>query len=123
MAIKVIKHGEKTFQTTCPLCGCIFEYETEDIVKDEDSLGKHYYVKCPDCGEIVVKLKYSLGPFKGDVLLDNAILTTKNINESSKGDPCETCPNRDGPKDVFGNPTVGDSPCQWCRHYKWRATW
>lgn len=46
-----------------------------------------------------------------------------NINGASTDDPCLTCPNRGGPRDVFGNPTVGDSPCQWCRHYKWRITW
>lgn len=37
-------------------------------------------------------------------------------------DPCIACPNRDGLKDVFGNPTVGDSPCQWCYYNKWRIT-
>ena len=40
-----------------------------------------------------------------------------------EADPCLGCPNRGGPKDVFGNPVVGDSPCHWCQHYKWRITW
>ena len=44
-----------------------------------------------------------------------------NTNTSDE-DPCQACPNKDGPKDAMGNPTVGDSPCQWCRYYKWRIT-
>lgn len=38
-------------------------------------------------------------------------------------DPCLECPYHGGVKDVFGNPIVGDSPCQWCQHYKWKVTW
>lgn len=41
---------------------------------------------------------------------------------SKESDPCDTCPNKGGPKDVFGNPVAGDSPCQWCPHYKYRVT-
>lgn len=39
------------------------------------------------------------------------------------GDPCDSCPWKDGLKDAFGNPAVGDVPCQWCKHYKWRITY
>lgn len=118
--IKVITHGEKKFQAVCPLCGCTFEYELEDTKKGEGVFSNTYYVTCPDCGETITRARYREYAYSP---IDNAILTTtKNINEL-KYDPCETCPNRDGPKDAFGNPVVGDSPCQWCRHYKWRATW
>ena len=132
MSIKVITHGEKKFQATCPVCGCVFEYELEDIKRDEDSLGKHYYVKCPDCEEMIVKLKYCHGPYSNGGLLDNVILTTREEDgritftqpkQPKQVDPCETCPNKDGPRDALGRPIVGDSPCQWCRHYKWKVTW
>ena len=51
MAIKVIKHGEKVFKKVCPICGCEFEYEYEDL---EGYCGFNKHVKCPDCGEIVM---------------------------------------------------------------------
>ena len=38
---------------------------------------------------------------------------TKNINITTN-DPCDSCPNKGGPKDGLGNPIAGDSPCQWC---------
>lgn len=41
---------------------------------------------------------------------------------TSKKDSCQTCPYHDGLHDVFGNPVVGDSPCQWCPNSKWRTT-
>lgn len=41
---------------------------------------------------------------------------------TSKKDPCQTCPYHDGLHDTFGNPIVGDSPCQWCPNSKWRIT-
>lgn len=31
MAIKIIKEGVKEFHTTCPVCGCEFTYEKEDV--------------------------------------------------------------------------------------------
>lgn len=49
---------------------------------------------------------------------------TKDINiYPSKTNPCEGCPNHGGPKDAFGNPVVGDSPCTWCPHYPFRVTY
>lgn len=50
--IKVIEHGPKTIKARCPKCGCIFEYELEDV-KNEMGLGfecySYNYVECPDC--------------------------------------------------------------------------
>ncbi len=39
--IKVIKNGKRTFATTCGVCGCIFNYEAEDV---QDAA-----VYCPCC--------------------------------------------------------------------------
>lgn len=58
-----------------------------------------------------------------DNIKNNINIYIININDANVDDPCLICPNRGGPKDVFGNPTVGDSPCQWCNNYKWRITW
>ena len=124
MAIKVITHGEKKFQVACPVCGCVFEYELEDLTLYQDG---RKGVRCPDCNEVIYK--EHIKPISYNPLLDNVILTTREedgritFTQPKQVDPCETCPNRDGPRDAFGNPTVGDSPCQWCRHYKWKVTW
>ena len=124
MAIKVIKHGkEKKFTITCPDCECEFEYELCDLCIEPGICLTSYppkyrrFVRCPECGKRIFHdfLCEDIPDF------NNVMLTTQNINDT-KNDPCETCPNRDGPKDAFGNPVVGDSPCQWCQHYKWRMT-
>lgn len=38
-------------------------------------------------------------------------------------DPCTTCPHRNGLTDGMGRPIIGDSPCEWCKNYKWKITW
>ena len=43
MAIKVIKHGKETFKAVCPICGCEFSYQSEDL--KEDCFHNHY-VEC-----------------------------------------------------------------------------
>lgn len=40
--IKIIKDGESTFETRCPVCLCVFSYDTKD-------LNTYNYVKCPCC--------------------------------------------------------------------------
>lgn len=50
MAIKVIKHGKETFKAICPICGCEFTYQSEDL--KEDCFHNHY-VECPDCKNAV----------------------------------------------------------------------
>ena len=54
MAIKIIKPGDvkKTrvfYEITCPICGCIFEVETEDFKKIERQLDGYCYIDCPTC--------------------------------------------------------------------------
>ena len=41
--MKIISPGKKTFNGNCTRCGCIFEYEVQDIDGSD-------MVECPDCG-------------------------------------------------------------------------
>lgn len=53
--MKVIKHGDTkstapeivTKRTTCPICGCEFEYDNNEVRNDTHNKD---YVKCPECG-------------------------------------------------------------------------
>jgi len=124
MAIKVIKHGEKTFKITCPVCGCEFEYEYEDLTPDY--LPGLKRVKCPDCGEWLAHNEYKAEK--------NIIWTAPDVDKTggketkdkmfyvdyqnppvlwnhSQWPDCETCPNKPA-KD--GKLIVGDTPCTWC---------
>lgn len=49
MAKHIIIEGAKVFTTTCPICGCEFSYEIEDL---ELSLGEQI-VRCPSCDRSV----------------------------------------------------------------------
>lgn len=42
--VKVIEHGYNNYTTKCYQCGCLFEYELEDIENGS--------VKCPDCTQL-----------------------------------------------------------------------
>ena len=111
MAIKVIKHGEKPkFKKTCPNCGCVFEYEVEDLqIEPNWSLNSWNYpahkkrvVICPDCGEKIYH----------DTIVDEIYPTYPNViycNDNLSLD-CDKCPNKPDPL----HPVFGDSPCTWC---------
>ncbi len=53
--MKVIKHGDtkstapeiETKRTTCPICGCEFEYDSDDVQRD---IHNNARVNCPECG-------------------------------------------------------------------------
>lgn len=53
--MKVIKHGDTksiareivTKRTTCPICGCEFEYDSDEVRNDTQNID---YVICPECG-------------------------------------------------------------------------
>ena len=53
--MKVIKHGDTkstapkivTKRTTCPICGCEFEYDSDDVQRD---IHNNAHVNCPECG-------------------------------------------------------------------------
>ena len=118
MAIKILKHGKKQkFTKTCPDCGCEFEYEIEDLKTDYSICLTSYpgrynrYVLCPECGFKIIH----------DTIM-NEMPRPLDIIYTNNTDPCEGCINKDGPKDAFGNPVAGDSPCQWCPNSKTRVT-
>ena len=105
MAIKVIEHGKKIFTTTCPGCGCKFEYELEDLKVDRSLCLTSYPVRynrvvtCPECGNKVyhdtsVEIPESIAV---------PLTPTKPLD-------CATCPNRPDPD----HPIFSDSPCTFC---------
>lgn len=55
--MKVIKHGDTkstspeivTKRTTCPICGCEFEYDSDDVQRD---IHNNAYVICPECNAL-----------------------------------------------------------------------
>lgn len=65
--IKIIKKGHIYKEAECRKCGCIFQYEEEDVIEDESNYidnhgvawGSDFLIKegCPFCGSSVI-----LGP-------------------------------------------------------------
>ena len=116
MAIKVIKHGKETFKAVCPICGCEFSYQSEDL--KEDRFHNHY-VECPDCKQIVSHEYESknkgitltkCSPTTVDYKLNYPYL--KNTAWATPTWPdCDTCPNKPDPNKLV----VGDTPCTWCK--------
>lgn len=127
--ITVIKHGKETFKAVCPICGCEFTYQAEDL--KEDCFHNHY-VECPDCKQAVSHAyedkKRSIDP---NILWDYAKEHTPDYDKypvklikerefyvdyqhpATAWNPwpdCDTCPNRPDPN----HPVAGDSPCTWC---------
>lgn len=50
--IKILKHGNKRV-IECKNCGCIFEYEHEDVKREQSGINEYiYYISCPDCNKI-----------------------------------------------------------------------
>lgn len=62
MAIRIITNGHIYKKATCKYCGCVFEYEKEDVIEDPDagidnygiSWRTDYYIEhCPFCNRRV----------------------------------------------------------------------
>lgn len=119
MAVKVIKHGKSHYTTTCPRCGCEFEYDLKD-------LGFGNGINCPDCDY------YCYHPMPGKIVNPgwpwDPIPTVPNIPDPyvpnwpknpitdpwvTWKDPCEGCWYNEQLKKGKA-PIVGDSPCTWC---------
>ena len=117
MAIKVIKHGETKFKVTCPICGCEFEYEYEDLV--DCYIPGFKQIKCPDCGEwLTHKGAEPVKSLEKDITwrfpkYGEPIPCSPNTIWTPTLDwpDCETCPNKPDPNKII----VGDTPCTWCK--------
>ena len=113
--ITVIKHGKETFKVTCPVCGCEFTYQAEDLTLD--MFGNHNVI-CPDCHQIVPHDEPKKKGLQKQIIQDdgtypsypNVIWTTTTPSFTNWPD-CATCPNRPDPNKPA---TVGDTPCTWC---------
>lgn len=142
--IKIIKDGKKPIRyhtiyiITCPDCGCEFECGLEDFKIEKTIDGNNIItidgnkiIMCPCCNkELNTKNLEHIGMIKEEMKEITPFIPWKHDLLSKDGtypdpnykDPCDTCPNRFGPRDGLGNPIVGDSPCQWCSHYKYKFT-
>ena len=144
--IKIIKEGKKvkSYKTiyiiTCSKCGCEFECEDSDLTIERKINGKRS-INCPCCKKEFILVSDDVGsPYnyktrQEEIKEDGINYTSLGIpssihlesstpwNKSDKEDPCETCPNRFGPRDGLGNPIAGDSPCEWCFYYKYKITY
>jgi hypothetical protein len=115
--IKVIKHGQKEFNCTCPRCGCEFTYEYEDIHTEAIrgitySYSSTSYVVCPDCKhhcEIPGKTNW-YDP-----------IPTIPFNTPSGTRDCQECDWWKKITQPGGYTYVGDTPCTWCPKNPYRT--
>ena len=135
--IRITKEGDVgkyRFSATCPVCGCEFDYELDDLEKDYDysrcftSLPPQYgytrYVRCPCCKERIVHDSGSDGggsnhpgmprPSDRKTISDDRMfyVDLEHPNAVWSGLACEECPNRQ--YSTGDTPVVGDTPCTWC---------
>lgn len=135
--VKIIKNGKKPIKTKviytikCSYCDCEFECEAEDFTKVEKAINGKRWIKCPCCDKELCLYPDNYTTREEEIPEINQFIPYPE-NDWLKGgiypdpnykDPCETCPNRFGPRDGLGRPVPGDSPCQWCQHYKYKITW
>lgn len=55
---RVIENGNRAvgtiFEHRCPQCGCLFEFEQEDVTNtffDQREGKQFWYIECPECGD------------------------------------------------------------------------
>ena len=109
--INIIKHGKETFRVVCPVCGCEFTYQAEDL--KADMFGNHY-VECPDCKNAVPHDEPKVKGI-GDLSWRDRQFYVDYQNPKTtwtNWPDCATCPNRPDPNKPI---TVGDSPCTFCK--------
>lgn len=137
--IKIIKEGKKEFKAICPICGCEFSYELEDLQQTPT----YKIVKCPCCGrgvthkecinQVVIPrnntgndVPSDQAKIWGDMLyqmpeyqelqktLENQVNSPSYIDCNRPKSPCENCSyyHKWKSDEIY----VGDSPCQWCQY-------
>ncbi len=114
MAIKILKPGKKkkeVFKKTCEKCGCVFEFEEEDLTTDYSfcltsyPAQYHRYIICPCCRNRI----YHDNVFEGGPNEYPKVYYTMDTLNS-----CEDCLYYQQTKDK-ARLTVGDTPCTWCK--------
>lgn len=122
--IKIIKAGKTDFRMTCNKCGCVFEYNVEDI--------NDGYIKCPTCH----KDYYGFEPENLEkTLFDTGLAECEPAGYLGKAGRLQTLPDEptyQSLNECEGCPTykqicsptgyVGDVPCQWCSKNPWKVT-
>ena len=122
MSITVIKHGKETFKVVCPVCGCEFTYQAEDL--ETDMFGNHH-VTCPDCHQPVSHdepkkkgFPRPEEPITWDKVLEDYVFPLGPAPDVRLyGDySCEGCLYYEQQKrNPEMAPVVGDTPCTWCK--------
>ena len=51
--ITIVKHGKEHYRMECEDCGCIFEYDMQDIGEYIEDGEKVFKIRCPECGKSV----------------------------------------------------------------------
>lgn len=62
MAVKIISEGTKkrtVYRAECTECGCVYEYNNEDVVEEEFGYVDTYHTHCPQCHN---KVKHGKDP-------------------------------------------------------------
>lgn len=52
MSVHIISKGTKErtkYRVECPECGCVYEYNKEDVVEEEFGSVSTYHTNCPQC--------------------------------------------------------------------------
>lgn len=147
MAIKIIKEGKPEnykFRVTCPICGCVFEYELCDLVKKYSTgiiyttypaqYGYTRYVECPCCHEQVIHDSgCDFGNHDDEFIYTNDKTGVKLTEEEIKNREFYVDYQNPGvvwnggisgeldcekcpnkPDFKDGTPIAGDTPCTWC---------
>ena len=82
--IQIIKEGTRKI-AKCSVCGCVFSYEREDVLRDPIWVENH--VKCPQCNEAVTVI-----PERGQYLMDKDkifVIGFDKSGEASDGSPSD----------------------------------
>ena len=89
------------------------------VTKEDNDL--HIRIEKDYLIEKVYKIKFKPLGAEEDIPVSPFIKDNLGLNQHSQPN-CETCPNKGGLKDAFGNPTIGDSPCDFCPNNPMKVT-
>lgn len=82
------------YTTTCPICGCVYEFEDEDCIRIERCLNGRVTVVCPHCNA-EHKVRRSECESRTVDLKAVALALTTKAESCIVPNPCSTCPYKD----------------------------